>query len=109
MTFIHSENAKVLCFTRTNEEETILVMVNFSKFPQPVELNLKDFKGYTPVEAMSRSQFPTIEKNKPYFFTLAPHSYYWFELKKLRVSSAASEALPLLAYHSMERLLSSVG
>ena len=38
MKFIASENPKILTFTRSYEEETILVVVNLSRYTQPAEL-----------------------------------------------------------------------
>src|SRR4030088_3440597 len=38
--FLYPDNAKVLVFLRRTEDETILVVVNLSRFAQPVELDL---------------------------------------------------------------------
>jgi maltose alpha-D-glucosyltransferase / alpha-amylase len=80
--FINSENPKILAFTRTFEEETILVVVNLSKFAQPAEIELEDYKGFIPVEVFSRNRFPAIRQGQPYFFTLGAHSFQWFLLQK---------------------------
>ncbi|WP_028375284.1 maltose alpha-D-glucosyltransferase [Leeuwenhoekiella sp. MAR_2009_132] len=79
--FLAPSNAKILTFTRTYEDETILVVANLSRFSQAVELELEDYKDYIPVEVFSRNKFPKITAN-PYLFTLAPHGYYWFSLSK---------------------------
>ncbi|MFI8379757.1 maltose alpha-D-glucosyltransferase [Leeuwenhoekiella sp. NPDC079379] len=79
--FLAPSNAKILTFTRTYEDETILVLANLSRFSQAVELELEEFKDYIPVEVFSRNKFPKITSN-PYLFTLAPHGYYWFSLTK---------------------------
>lgn len=79
--FLSAENSKVLAFTRTYQGETILVLANLSRFSQPVELDLSDFKEYIPVEIFSRNKFPRIT-NKQYLFTMAPHAYEWFLLRK---------------------------
>ncbi len=79
--FIQSENAKVLSFSRTYEEQTILVVINLSRYTQAVELDLGQFHGYTPIEVFSKNEFPIISENKDYFFTLSPHAYHWFELR----------------------------
>ncbi len=87
--FLNVENPKVLAFTRTYQEENLLVVANLSKFPQAAEVDLSAFTGYVPVETSSRNRFPPIKENGPYFFTLGPHSFYWFSLEK--VSQELSE------------------
>ena len=42
--------AEVLAFLRRDEQEQALVVANLSRFSQPVELDLSDYKGATPVE-----------------------------------------------------------
>lgn len=79
--FLSPANAKVIAFTRTYEEEEILVLANLSRFSQAAELELDGYEGYTPVEVFSHNKFPAI-KDAPYLFTMAPHGYYWFNLKK---------------------------
>ncbi len=86
--FLAPANAKVLAFTRTYQDETILVVVNLSRFTQAAELDLKEFKDSTPIEVFSQNRFPSI-KEDPYLFTLSSHAYYWFLLEK------AAEITPL--------------
>jgi len=78
--FLHPENRKVLAYTRTYDEEHILVVANLSRFVQTVELDLSHFKGMTPVEIFGRTEFPPIQES-PYFLSVSPHSFYWFTLK----------------------------
>jgi maltose alpha-D-glucosyltransferase/alpha-amylase len=59
----------------------VLCVNNLSRFPQPVELDLRQFEGYTPVELTGRVEFPQIGV-LPYMLTLAGHGFYWFELSK---------------------------
>jgi maltose alpha-D-glucosyltransferase/alpha-amylase len=77
---LHPENRKVLAFTRTYEDEHILVVANLSRFVQTVELDLSAFKGMVPVEIFGRTEFPAIAES-PYFLSIAPHTFYWFTLK----------------------------
>ena len=46
-----------------------------------MELDLRRFEGYTPVELTGRVEFPQIGV-LPYMLTLAGHGFYWFELSK---------------------------
>lgn len=102
--FIPVENPKILAFTRTSEDETLLILVNLSKYAQPVEVDLKNFKGYVPIEVFSKNHFPTIKDESPYFFTLGPHSYQWFELRKVQTKMEETE-LPQLTLNYWEELL----
>jgi len=74
------ENRKVLAFLRQLDGETILVLANLSRFAQYVEVDLSDFPGRTPVELFGRTRFPPVG-DAPYFFTLGPHTFYWFALE----------------------------
>src|SRR2546422_4991193 len=78
--FLHPDNAKVLAFLRRYEKETIVVVVNLSRFAQSAELDLARFAGCVPMEVFSRNLFRPIKKS-PYVITLGPHAYYWFALQ----------------------------
>ena len=54
-------------------------MNNLSRFPQPVELDLRRFMGVTPVECMGGVIFPPIGELS-YLLTLPGHGFYWFQL-----------------------------
>jgi maltose alpha-D-glucosyltransferase / alpha-amylase len=78
--FLYPDNAKVLAFLRRNENQTILVVVNLSRFAQSAELDLSRFTGCVPMEVFSRNLFRPIKKSR-YVITLGPHAYYWFALQ----------------------------
>lgn len=82
MKFVESENAKVLAFTRTYEEQTMLVINNLSRFSQPAELDLSTYGGYVPVEILSHNRFPSIREDAPYLVTLGPYGTQSFLLEK---------------------------
>jgi maltose alpha-D-glucosyltransferase/alpha-amylase len=88
--FLFPENNKVLAFLRTHEDETILVVVNLSRFAQAAELDLSRFAGCALVEVFSQNYFPRIGK-APYVITLGPHSHYWFVLRSETAASVASK------------------
>jgi maltose alpha-D-glucosyltransferase / alpha-amylase len=81
MHFLKVPNRKVLAYVREYEEDVILCVANVSRFAQPAELDLSRFEGYVPVEMLGYTEFPRIEA-RPYFLTLAPYGFYWFELRK---------------------------
>jgi maltose alpha-D-glucosyltransferase/alpha-amylase len=104
MTFINVDNPKVLAFTRSYKDETLLIVVNLSKFSQAAELNLNEYAGYIPYEAFSRNPFPGFKGNAPYFLTLGPHSYHWFILEKTKSENVIENKLPLLKVNTLEDL-----
>lgn len=83
MKFVQSENAKVLAFTRTYEDQTMLVIANLSRFAQVAELDLDEYKGYVPVEILSRNRFPIVREDTPYFFTLGSYNTQSFIMEKV--------------------------
>jgi maltose alpha-D-glucosyltransferase/alpha-amylase len=90
---LNSSNPSVLAFVREHPEtgdpdmadpgDRILCVNNLSRFPQPVELDLRRFKGITPVECMGGVTFPPIGE-LPYLLTLPGHGFYWFQLPELQ-------------------------
>jgi len=79
--FLTPENSKVLAFLREHGEETILVVANLSRYVQSAELDLSKFRGHIPVELFGQTRFPPIGE-LPYFLTLGPHAFYWFQLER---------------------------
>ncbi len=102
MTFLNVENPKVLAFTRSYQNETLLVVVNLSKYSQPAEIDLSQYDGYLPVEVFSKNKFPVIKENVPYNFTLGSHAYEWFVLQKTNISHVEETSLPILRINSWE-------
>src|SRR2546429_4793166 len=43
-------NPSVLTFLRECDGDVVLCVNNLSRFPQPIELNLQHWAGYTPIE-----------------------------------------------------------
>jgi maltose alpha-D-glucosyltransferase/alpha-amylase len=77
--FLSPRNRKVLAYVRQWGDETILAVANLSRTVQPVELDLSGFRGLVPIEMLGRTDFPRIGE-LPYFLTLTPYGFYWFEL-----------------------------
>ena len=76
---IKPQNRKVFAFTRSYLDETVLCVFNLAQSAQPVELELKDFAGCTPIEMMGEARFPAIGASR-YQLALAPRGFYWFLL-----------------------------
>jgi maltose alpha-D-glucosyltransferase/alpha-amylase len=77
--FLRPGNRKVLSYLRQYGDEAILCVANLARTAQPVELDLKRFKGRVPVEMLGRTSFPPIGE-LPYLLTLPAHGFYWFRL-----------------------------
>jgi maltose alpha-D-glucosyltransferase/alpha-amylase len=90
--FLHPDNSKVLAFLRRYEDETILVVVNLSRFSQAVEIDLSRFAGCVPMEVFSRNVFPSIKKTR-YVLTIGPHGHYWFVLQAQAGKRAAKKRI----------------
>ena len=50
-----------------------------------------EFAGLTPVELLGQTEFPRIGE-QPYFLTLAPYGFYWFQLQEAVVPITARTA-----------------
>ncbi|HEY3402951.1 MAG TPA: maltose alpha-D-glucosyltransferase [Ohtaekwangia sp.] len=103
--FVACDNPKIFAFVRTYKEESILVVVNLSRYIQPAELNLEDFRGYVPKEIFSNNKFPLIKENN-YFFTLASHHCLWFVLEKVRTDSGHQNSIPEITINNWSEITS---
>ncbi|WP_461099471.1 maltose alpha-D-glucosyltransferase [Spirosoma luteolum] len=103
--FLPVENPKVLAFTRSFQNETLLIVVNLSKYAQPAEIGLPGYKGYVPTELFSKNPFPVVGESESYFFTLAPHDYQWFQLEKVGADRADTALLPAFQLDDWDNLL----
>jgi maltose alpha-D-glucosyltransferase/alpha-amylase len=73
-------NPSVLTFVRESDGDTVLCVNNLSRFPQPIEMSLQHWNGYTPIEMTGYVEFPRIGQ-LPYLLTLPGHGFYWFQLR----------------------------
>ncbi|AHM58928.1 trehalose synthase [Flammeovirgaceae bacterium 311] len=105
--FLSPQNAKVLAFVRSYEDENILVIANLSRFNQPVSIDLSEYQHHEAIEVFSHNKFPTITED-PYFFTLAPYGYYWIQLQpvKERTESDAEQQVPKMKLKTLDELAS---
>jgi maltose alpha-D-glucosyltransferase/alpha-amylase len=74
-----SSNPSVLAFVREFGDDRVLCVNNLSRFPQPVELDLRRFEGRVPVELTGGVHFPRIGE-LPYLLALPGHGFFWFLL-----------------------------
>jgi maltose alpha-D-glucosyltransferase/alpha-amylase len=78
-TDLGGSNPSVLTYLREFGDDVVLCVNNLSRFPQPVELDLRRFLGAHPVELLGGVRFPAIGE-LPYLLTLSGHGFYWFRL-----------------------------
>jgi len=78
--FIATGNRKVLAFTRSLNGQSILVVANLSRLPQPADLMLGEYNGCIPVELWGNVDFPQVASCS-YRMTLAAYAVFWFWLK----------------------------
>jgi maltose alpha-D-glucosyltransferase / alpha-amylase len=91
-TELGSTNPSVLAFIREYpnrpdslgggpEDDIVLCVMNLSRFPQPTELDLRDYQAIEPVELVGGVIFPKIGE-LPYLLTLGGYGFYWFKLQR---------------------------
>jgi maltose alpha-D-glucosyltransferase/alpha-amylase len=59
--------------------DTVLCVNNLSRFPQPVELDLRRWEGVEPIEVLGGVRFPRVGE-LPYLLTLGGYGFYWIRL-----------------------------
>jgi maltose alpha-D-glucosyltransferase / alpha-amylase len=73
------ENRRVLAFLRRWEDQVILCVNNLARHAQYVELDLREFDGWSPMELWSGQAFPKIGE-LPYLLTMNGRDFLWFRL-----------------------------
>ncbi|MBV9066771.1 MAG: maltose alpha-D-glucosyltransferase [Methylobacteriaceae bacterium] len=107
--FLYPANRKVLAYLREWDGDRLLCIVNVSRAPQAVELDLSEFRGAIPTELTAGSIFPPIGQ-LPYLLTLPSYGFFWFKLEaKVEAErfgpKAAPELFTLVLTGPLERLL----
>ncbi|HZL57165.1 MAG TPA: maltose alpha-D-glucosyltransferase, partial [Bryobacteraceae bacterium] len=77
--FLSPANRKILAYLRQLDNELVLCVTNLSRYAQPVDLDLSDLAGMTPVEMLGYVEFPPIGR-EPYRLTLGAYGFMWLEL-----------------------------
>ncbi len=79
---IATNNRRVLAYVREDQQQQLLIVANMARTAQPVHIDLQRFKGMHPVELVGNTEMPPVTED-PYFLTLSPHGFYWFQLSKI--------------------------
>ncbi len=93
--FLEAPNRKVLAYVRigNNGDDVFLAVANLAPTGQPAEVDLAAFAERIPVEVFGQTEFPPIGSD-PYFFTLGPFEFFWFQLQR-KVETIAIRRLPV--------------
>jgi maltose alpha-D-glucosyltransferase/alpha-amylase len=83
-TDLGGSNPTVLSYVREHVQDdgrhdVILCVNNLSRFPQPVELDLRRWEGMVPYELLGGVPFPAVGE-LPYLLTLGGYGFYWFRM-----------------------------
>jgi len=86
-------NYRVFSFIRRYQDQSILVLVNFSRHTQVTKLELPDYRGFVPEEAFSQTRFPPV-RDENYTVIIGGNDFYWLLLEpaETEYSSATSPA-----------------
>ena len=76
---LDADNPAVFAYLRRDEDDTVVCVNNLSRKAQPALLPLEAYSGVAPVELLGGVEFQPVS-DQPYAVTLAPYSFYWFEL-----------------------------
>jgi maltose alpha-D-glucosyltransferase/alpha-amylase len=76
---VESTNPAVLAYLRQDGPDRMLCVVNFSRYPQPTELDLSTRRGAQLVEATGGSRFGVVGEDL-WPVNLAGHGFFWFRL-----------------------------
>jgi maltose alpha-D-glucosyltransferase/alpha-amylase len=80
--FLYPANHRILAYIRRLGSEVILVVNNLSSTAQPVELDLRRFKGNILIEMFGKNMFPRVG-DLPYLLTMGPYQFFWFRLRRV--------------------------
>ncbi|MEW5820525.1 MAG: maltose alpha-D-glucosyltransferase [Cyanobacteriota bacterium] len=79
--FLHPSNTAVISYLRFYEDKVLFIVNNLSRYSQYVEIDMRKFNGWTPVDLFGEIRFPKIGE-LPYLVTLGPYGFYWFRLER---------------------------
>ncbi len=89
---IASSNPAVLAYVRDAGDAQVLCVANFSRFAQPVELDLAGYAGTTPGELLGGARFFPVTA-APYWLSMSGHGFLWFALTRADEKADGQDAM----------------
>lgn len=74
------DNEAVLAFTRTNDEQAMLCVMNLANTPRAARIEIPEFAGYDVRDVFGGAGFPNIDDAGTYQVTLGSRDFFWLEL-----------------------------
>ncbi|MEO0734966.1 MAG: alpha-glucosidase C-terminal domain-containing protein, partial [Bacteroidota bacterium] len=78
--WLKPDNGRILAFVRKYYEEKVVVVVNLSRHPQAVQLDLTEYEGSRVREVFGRTYFNDVGRDL-YQITIGSHGYYWLQME----------------------------
>jgi len=78
--WLKPDNGRILAFVREYFEEIVVIVINLSRHPQAVQLDLTEYDGRKVREVFGRTYFNDIGREL-YQITIGSHGYYWMQLE----------------------------
>ena len=100
--FVETGNRRVLAFTRTHEDDVVLVVANLSGHVQTTRIETR-LDG-VPVEMLGCTRFPALERGA-ISLTLAPYGWYWLHIVDKDDPRARGESTTEFRKHALPDLL----
>ncbi|MCL4165284.1 UNVERIFIED_CONTAM: hypothetical protein GTU68_004727, partial [Idotea baltica] len=79
ISWLKPDNGRVLAFIREYDDEKVAVVINLSRHPQAVDLDLSEFEGNRVKEVFGQTHFNDVGRDL-YPVTVGGHGYYWLQL-----------------------------
>ncbi len=106
ISFLKTNNPKIIAFIRIFKDERLLIVANLSRSVQFVRLSLEDYSGWVLVDLFSNIVFPQITKD-PFMINFGSYDYFWFRLQKPDTGTHHQQPvqIPEFPYHVQCRSL----
>ncbi|VEI13786.1 maltose alpha-D-glucosyltransferase [Trueperella bialowiezensis] len=75
-----ANNEAVLSFTRVNEEQAMLCVMNLANTPRAAEISIPEFAGWQVKDVFGGAGFPQVARDGTYPMTLGSRDFFWLEL-----------------------------
>ncbi|WP_253281062.1 maltose alpha-D-glucosyltransferase [Arcanobacterium phocae] len=77
-----ADDESVLAFTRVNDDQAILCVMNLANTARAAKVTVSEFAGYAVRDVFGGAQFPAIGEDGDYHMTLGSRDFFWLELTR---------------------------